>query len=107
VVRSTIEDTGERAAGIGDRVDEAVAPLTDAIDELNVRLAAFSELAAPPAEGTQKPAPERSLNLVELEERDDAPARPDPHGPVAERIVPPAPPPVDQTHAMGAERHSG
>jgi hypothetical protein len=107
VVRSTIEDTGERAAGIGDRVDEAVAPLTDAIDELNVRLAAFSELAAPPAEGTQEPAPERSLNLVELEERDGAPARPDPHGPVAERIVPPAPPPVDQTHAIGAERQSG
>jgi DNA repair exonuclease SbcCD ATPase subunit len=107
VVRSTIEDTGERAAGIGDRVDEAVAPLTDAVDELNDRLAAFSELAAIPGEETPEPASERSLNLVELEERDDAPARPDPHGPVAEVIVPPAPPSVDQAHAMGAERHSG
>jgi outer membrane murein-binding lipoprotein Lpp len=97
----------EAAAGIGDRVDEAVAPLTDAIDELNVRLAAFAELAAPPGEETPEPAAERSLNLVELEERDVAPGRPDPHGPVAEGIVPPAPPPVDQTHAMGAERHSG
>jgi outer membrane murein-binding lipoprotein Lpp len=107
VVRSTIEDTGERAAGIGDRVDEAVAPLTDAIEELNVRLAAFAELAAPTGEETPEPASERSLNLVELEERDVAPGRPDPHGPAAEGIVPPAPPPVDQTHAMGAERHSG
>jgi hypothetical protein len=106
VVRSTIEDTGERAAGIGDRFDDAVAPLTDAIEELNVRLAAFAELAVP-GEETPEPASERSLNLVELEERDDAPARPDPHGPVAEGIVPPAPPSVDQAHAMGAERHSG
>jgi hypothetical protein len=96
----------EAAAGIGDRVDEAVAPLTDAIDELNVRLASFAELAAPPGEDTPEPASERSLNLVELEERDGAPARPDPHGPVAEGIVPP-PPSIDHAHPMGAERHSG
>jgi DNA repair exonuclease SbcCD ATPase subunit len=107
-VRSTIEDAGERAAGIGDRVDEAVAPLTDAIDELNVRLAAFAELAAPPGEDTL-PAYERSLNLVELEDQDGAADQTDPAGvgartshephteeapgPDAEVIVPPAPPP--------------
>lgn len=47
VVRSTIEDARERAAGIGDRVDEAVAPLTEAIAELNNRLAGFAELGTP------------------------------------------------------------
>jgi chromosome segregation ATPase len=47
VARSTIEDARERAAGIGDRVDEAVAPLTEAITELSDRLAGFAELAAP------------------------------------------------------------
>ena len=88
-VRSTIEDAGDRAAGIGDRVDEAVAPLTDAIDELNVRLAAFAALAALPDEDTREPAPERSLNLVELEEQGGDPDQPDP---AAEWIVP-APPP--------------
>jgi hypothetical protein len=124
VVRSTIEDAGERAAGIGDRVDEAVAPLTDAIEELSVRLAAFAELAALPGEDTPAPAPERSLNLVELEERDGAPGQPDPPGgvgartnqeppteeapgPAAEWIVLPAPPLVDQAHSLGAERPSG
>jgi chromosome segregation ATPase len=123
-VRSTIEDAGERAAGIGDRVDEAVAPLTDAVEELNVRLAAFAELAALPGEDAPEPASERSLNLVELEEQDDAPSQPDPTGgvgartshephieeapgPAAEWIVPPAPPLVDQAHPLGAERHSG
>ena len=80
VVRSTIEDAGDRAAGIGDRLDEAVAPLTDAIEELNVRLAAFAELAALPGEDTREPAPERSLNLVELEEQDGASGPPDPAG---------------------------
>ena len=78
VVRSTIEDAGERAAGIGDRVDEAVAPLTDAIEELSVRLAAFAELAALPGEDARAPASERSLNLVELEAQDGAPGQPDP-----------------------------
>ena len=124
VVRSTIEDAGERAAGIGDRVDEAVAPLTDAIEELSVRLAAFAELAALPGEDTREPASERSLNLVELEEQDGAPGQPDPAGgvgartshgsrteelpgPAAEGIFPPAPPPVDQAHSLGAERPSG
>ena len=102
-VRSTIEDAGERAAGIGDRVDEAVAPLTDAIDELNVRLAAFADLAALPDEDTPEPANERSLNLVELEEQGGDPGRPDP---AAEWIVPPAPPPVDQAQPLGAERPS-
>ena len=83
VVRSTIEDAGEQAAGIGDRVDEAVAPLTDAIEELSVRLAAFAELAALPGEDTWEPASERSLNLVELEEQDDA--EPGTEGPVPPR----------------------
>jgi hypothetical protein len=47
VVRSTIEDARERAAGIGDRVDEAVAPLTEAIAELSDRLAGLAELGTP------------------------------------------------------------
>jgi chromosome segregation ATPase len=123
-VRSTIEDAGERAAGLGDRVDEAIAPLTDAIDELNVRLAAFAELAALPGEDAPEPAPEPSFNLVELEEEDAAEGQPDPSGgvgartsheahieeapgPAAQWIVPPAPPQVDQAHPLGAERHSG
>ena len=76
VVRSTIEDARERAAGIGDRVDEAVAPLTEAIAELSDRLAGFAELAALAGEDTREPASERSLNPIELE------------GPAAERIVP-------------------
>lgn len=111
-VRSTIEDAGEGAAGIGDRVDEAVAPLAGAIHELNLRLATFAELAEVPSEDTPDPATERSLNLVRLEERDDAEHQPDradgvgarshdPHsekapGPAFEWIVPPAPPPGDQ-----------
>jgi chromosome segregation ATPase len=124
VVRSTIEDAGERAAGIGDRVDEAVAPLTDAIEELSVRLAAFAELAALPGEDARAPASERSLNLVELEAQDGAPVQPDPPGgvgprtsqeppteeapgPAAEWIVLPAPPLVDQARPLGAERPSG
>jgi hypothetical protein len=122
-VRSTIEDAGERAAGIGDRFDEAVAPLTDAVEELNVRLAAFAELAALPGEDAPEPASEVSFNLVELEEQDAAEGQPDPGGvgartshephieeapePAAEWIVPPAPPLVDQAHPLGAERHSG
>ena len=111
-VRSTIEDAGEGAAGIGDRVDEAVAPLATAIHELNLRLATFAELAEVPSEDTRDPAAERPLNLVRLEEGDDAEDQPDPadgvgarsHDPHAEEapepafewIVPPAPPPVDQ-----------
>ena len=111
-VRSTIEDAGEGAAGIGDRVDEAVAPLAGAIHELNLRLAAFAELAEVPSEDTRDPATERPLNLVRLEERDDAEDQLDPAdgagarrhdppaeeapGPAFEWIVPPAPPPVDQ-----------
>jgi chromosome segregation ATPase len=47
VVRSTIEDARERGAGIGDRVDEAVAPLTEAMAELSDRLAGFAELSEP------------------------------------------------------------
>jgi hypothetical protein len=58
VVRSTIEDARERAAGIGDRVDEAVAPLTEAIAELSDRLAGFAELAALAGEDTREPASE-------------------------------------------------
>src|SRR6266540_4985620 len=70
VVRSTIEDAKERAAGIGDRVGEAVAPLTEAIAALTDRLAALAELAALPDDATPEPASERSLNLIELEEHD-------------------------------------
>ena len=84
-VRFTIEDAGERAAGLGDRVDEAVAPLNDAIDELNVRLAAFAELAALPDEAAREPGSERSLNLVELEEQDGGADQPDPAGGVGAR----------------------
>jgi chromosome segregation ATPase len=76
VVRSTIEDARERAAGIGDRVDEAVAPLTEAISELSDRLAGFAELAALAGEDTREPASERSINTIELE------------GTAAEGIVP-------------------
>jgi len=78
VVRSTIEDAEGRAAGIGDRVGEAVAPLTEAIVALSDRLAALAELAALPDEANGEPATERSLNLIELEERDGAPGRRDP-----------------------------
>jgi len=46
-VRSSIEDARGRAAGIGDRVDEAVDPLSEAISALSDRLAAFAELTAP------------------------------------------------------------
>jgi chromosome segregation ATPase len=53
VVRSTIEDARERAAGIGDRVDEAVAPLTEAIAGLSEWLAAIAELAVLPGEDTR------------------------------------------------------
>jgi hypothetical protein len=111
-VRSTIEDAGEGAAGIGDRVDEAVAPLATAIHELNLRLATFAELAEVPSEDTRDPVTDRSLNLVRLEERDDAEDQLDPAdevgarshdldaeeapGPAFEWIVPPAPPPVDR-----------
>lgn len=82
VVRSTIEDARERAAGIGDRVDEAVAPLTEAIAELSDRLAGFAELAALAGEDTPEPASERSLNRIELEDLDGAPGHPDPAGEV-------------------------
>lgn len=82
VVRSTIEDARERAAGIGDRVDEAVAPLTEAIAELSDRLAGFAELAALAGEDTREPASERSLNPIELEDLDGAPGQPDPAGEV-------------------------
>jgi len=78
VVRSTIEDARERAAGIGDRVREAVAPLTEAIAALSDRLAAFAELDALPDEATREPASERSLNLIELDEKDGAPGQRDP-----------------------------
>ena len=115
VVRSTIEDAREGAAGIGDRVDEAVDPLTSAIAELSDRLAGFAELAALAGEDTREPASERSLNPIELEEQDGAPGQPDPAGevrpstsheprteeaqePAAEGIVPAGgPSPVDQT----------
>ena len=115
VVRSTIEDATEGAAGIGDRVDEAVAPLTSAIAELSDRLAGFAELAALAGEDTREPASERSLNTIELEDLDGAPGQPDragevgpsgshepgteeAPGPAAEGIVPAAgPSPVDQT----------
>jgi predicted nucleic acid-binding Zn-ribbon protein len=71
VVQSTIEDAKERAAGIGDRVDEAVEPLTQAIAALGDRLAALAELAALPDEANREPASERSL-LIELGEEEQA-----------------------------------
>jgi ABC-type transporter Mla subunit MlaD len=115
VVRSTTEDAREGAAGIGDRVDEAVAPLTEAIAELSDRLAGFAELAVLAGEDTREPASEGSLNPIELEDLDGALGQPDPAGevgpstshdprteeaqePAAEGIVPAAgPPAVDQT----------
>jgi chromosome segregation ATPase len=75
VVRSTIEDAKERAAGIGDRVDEAVEPLTEAIAALGDRLAALAELAALPEETGRGPESERSLNLIELDEEEEAPGQ--------------------------------
>jgi hypothetical protein len=72
VVQSTIEDARERAVGIGDRVDEAVEPLTQAIAALGDRLAALAELATLPDEATREPAFERSLDLIELDEEDEA-----------------------------------
>jgi chromosome segregation ATPase len=72
VVRSTIADAKERATGIGDRVDEAVEPLTQAIAALSDRLAALAELAALPDEATRELASERSLELIELDEEDEA-----------------------------------
>jgi len=82
VIRSTIEDARGGAAGIGDRVDEAVAPLTSAIAELSDRLAGFAELAALAGEDTGEPASERPLNTIELEDLDGAPGQPDPAGEV-------------------------
>jgi chromosome segregation ATPase len=78
VVQSTIEDAKERAAEIGDRVGEAVAPLTEAVAALSDRLAAVAELAALPNEATREPASERSVNLIELHEQDGAPGQRDP-----------------------------
>ena len=87
VVRSTIEDARERAAGIGDRVDEAVAPLTEAIAELSDRLAGFAELAALAGEDTRELASERSLKPIELEEQDE-PRTEEAQEPADEGIVP-------------------
>jgi chromosome segregation ATPase len=78
VVQSTIEDAKERAAEIGDRVGEAVAPLTEAVAALSDRLAAVAELAALPDEATREPASERSVNLIELHDQDGAPGQRDP-----------------------------
>jgi hypothetical protein len=72
VVRSTIEDATARAAGIGERVGEAVEPLTEAIAALSDRLAALAELAALPDEASRESVSERSLNLIELNEGDEA-----------------------------------
>ena len=72
VVQSTIEDAKERATGIGDRVDEAVEPLAQAIAALSDRLAALAELATLPDEATREPASERSLELIELDDEDEA-----------------------------------
>jgi chromosome segregation ATPase len=75
VVQTTIEDAKERAAGIGGRVDEAVEPLTDAIAALSDRVAALAELAALPDEASRGPESERSLDLIELDEKDEAPGK--------------------------------
>jgi chromosome segregation ATPase len=77
-ILSTIEDAKERAAGIGDRVGEAVAPLTEAIAALSDRLAAVAELAALPDGATGEPESGRSVNLIELHEHDGAPGQRDP-----------------------------
>jgi chromosome segregation ATPase len=78
VILSTIEDAKQRAAGIGDRVGEAVAPLTEAIAALSDRLAAVAELAALPDEATGEPESARSVNLIELHEHDGASGQRDP-----------------------------
>jgi chromosome segregation ATPase len=75
VVQSTIEDAKERAVGIGDRVDEAVEPLTQAIAGLSDRLAALAELATLPDEANREPAFERSLDVIELDEEDETPGQ--------------------------------
>jgi chromosome segregation ATPase len=75
VVQSTIEDAKERAAGIGDQVGEAVAPLTEAIAALSDRLAALAELTALPDEVDRGPESERSIELIELDEEDEAPSQ--------------------------------
>ncbi|HEX9123216.1 MAG TPA: hypothetical protein VF984_07640 [Actinomycetota bacterium] len=80
VVRSTIKDARERAAGIGDQVGEAVAPLTEAMADVSDRLAAFAELATLLDEANREPASERSLNPIELDEQDGPPSQPDPPG---------------------------
>jgi chromosome segregation ATPase len=72
VVQSTIEDAKERAVGIGDRMDEVVEPLTQAVAALGDRLAALAELATVPDEATREPVSERSLDLIELDEQDEA-----------------------------------
>jgi chromosome segregation ATPase len=72
VVQSTIEDAKERAVGIGDRMDEVVEPLTQAIAALGDRLAALAELATVPDEATRESVSERSLDLIELDEQDEA-----------------------------------
>jgi chromosome segregation ATPase len=71
-VQSSIEEAKERAAGIGDRVGEAVTPLTEAIAALGDRLAALAELAALPDESGHDSVSERSLDLTELDEEDEA-----------------------------------
>lgn len=78
-VRSSIEDARGRAAGIGERVGEAVDPLSEAISALSDRLAAFAELAAPPtADGL---ATQRPLRVIELDEERGAPDHVDPARP--------------------------
>jgi chromosome segregation ATPase len=74
-VRSSIEDAKERAAGIGDRVGEAVAPLTEAIATLGDRLAGLAELAALPDGAGHEPVSDRSLDLIELGEENEAPGQ--------------------------------
>lgn len=81
-VRSSIEEARGRAAGIGDRVDEAVDPLSEAISALSDRLAAFAELAALPADGADGPATRRPFHVIELDgQLDEQPGAPDPVDP--------------------------
>jgi hypothetical protein len=56
-------------------VDEVVEPLTQAIAALGDRLAALAELAALPDEANREPASGRSLNLIELDEEEEAPGQ--------------------------------
>lgn len=96
LIRSTIEDARERAAGIGARVDEAFTPLTEAITELSDWQTAFTELAAlvnaeppePESQSSPDPVDLDSPDPLDLDEQDNVPRLPDP--PAAAEGSPPS-----------------